>query len=90
MVKPKYQPALLQQNNKPPVRELVLFNDETNTFEFVIQTLIEICDHQPEQAEQCALIAHFNGKCSVKSGDYHFIKPLAEEMSIRGLTVAIE
>ena len=48
---------------------LVLFNDEFNTFDFVIETLIDICGHEPLQAEQCTLITHYKGKCSVKSGD---------------------
>ncbi len=71
-------------------KNLVLYNDDVNTFDFVIQSLIEICNHEPVQAEQCALIAHYTGKCAVKSGDYDEIKPLFEEMAVRGLTVAIE
>ncbi|HNW73923.1 MAG: ATP-dependent Clp protease adaptor ClpS [Bacteroidales bacterium] len=71
-------------------KNLVLYNDDVNTFDFVIQSLIEICNHEPIQAEQCALIAHYTGKCAVKSGDYDEIKPLFEEMTVRGLTVTIE
>lgn len=71
-------------------KNLVLYNDDVNTFDFVIQSLIEICNHEPIQAEQCALIAHYMGKCTVKSGDYDEIKPLFEEMTVRGLTVTIE
>ena len=71
-------------------KNLVLYNDNVNTFDFVIQSLIEICNHEPIQAEQCALIAHYTGKCAVKSGDYDEIKPLFEEMTVRGLTVTIE
>jgi ATP-dependent Clp protease adaptor protein ClpS len=90
MVKPKNTPASLQRTSETSTRELILFNDHVNTFDFVIDTLVEVCSHQPEQAEQCALIAHHNGKCAVKSGDYSFLKPLGEEMSLRGLTVSIE
>ena len=47
---------------------LILFNDDFNTFEFVIETLMEVCDHNAEQAYQCALITHYKGKCKVKKG----------------------
>jgi ATP-dependent Clp protease adaptor protein ClpS len=70
-------------------RELVLFNDDHNTFDFVIGTLIEVCEHDPQQAEQCALIAHFKGKCAVKSGSFSELRPPCEEMLLRGLTVEI-
>ncbi len=52
------------------VRNLILFNDDFNTFEFVIETLIDVCKHEPEQAEQCTIIVHFKGKCAVKSGSF--------------------
>jgi ATP-dependent Clp protease adaptor protein ClpS len=71
-------------------KELVLHNDEHNTFEFVIESLIEVCDHLPEQAEQCALIAHNKGKCGVKKGDLFMLKTLHKEMSRRGLTTTID
>ncbi len=71
-------------------KDLILFNDEVNTFDFVIETLVEVCDHSPEQAEQCAWIAHFKGKCPVKSGDEHSLNPYFNELSSRGLTVSIE
>ncbi|SVA61132.1 uncharacterized protein METZ01_LOCUS113986, partial [marine metagenome] len=48
--------------------EIILYNDDINTFEHVIKTLIAVCDHTPQQAEQCSLIVHYKGKCSVKSG----------------------
>ncbi|MEI7498849.1 MAG: ATP-dependent Clp protease adaptor ClpS [Bacteroidota bacterium] len=90
MVKPKYKPSIISQDSSAILRNLILFNDEINTFDFVIQSLIEVCDHEPEQAEQCAMIAHFKGKCSVKAGDYTEIKPLGDQMVLRGLTVSIE
>lgn len=71
-------------------RTLTLYNDEVNTFDFVIQSLIEVCEHDPEQAEQCALIAHFKGKCEVRSGDYFEIKPMYDELTFRGLTASID
>lgn len=71
-------------------KELILHNDDVNTFDFVIETLMEVCRHEPLQAEQCALIAHYKGKCGVKSGPLPDIIPPAVEMERRGLTVTIE
>jgi ATP-dependent Clp protease adaptor protein ClpS len=70
--------------------ELILFNDDVNTFDFVIETLIDVCGHDPVTAEQCALVAHFNGKCMIKAGDTNELNPMAEEMTDRGLTVSIK
>ena len=50
--------------------EIILYNDDVNTFDHVIQTLISVCEHTAQQAEQCAMIVHYNGKCTVKSGSY--------------------
>ncbi|MCB9015391.1 MAG: ATP-dependent Clp protease adaptor ClpS [Lentimicrobiaceae bacterium] len=71
-------------------RELVLYNDDYNTFEFVIETLIDVCDIEPVQAEQITLIVHYKGKCGVKSGSETELKPEYNEMLNRGLTVSIE
>ena len=90
MVKHKDNPSHLQQDSQTTIRELILFNDHVNTFDFVIETLIEVCKHEAEPAEQCAMIAHYNGKCMVKTGDFLELKPLCEEMTLRGLTVSIE
>ncbi len=73
-----------------PGKELILYNDNINSFDFVIETLIEVCHHQPEQAEQCAFVAHNKGKCGVKSGDLSELKPLHAEMKKRGLITTIE
>ncbi|MDO9512059.1 MAG: ATP-dependent Clp protease adaptor ClpS [Bacteroidales bacterium] len=70
-------------------RYLILFNDEVNTFDHIIETLIDVCRHEPEQAEQCALIAHYKGKCHVKSGELNELKPMADEMLRRQVTVEI-
>lgn len=89
---------MTQQQSKPKKisakvvsqeRELILFNDDINTFDFVIQTLIDVCEHEPEQAEQCAMIAHFKGKCGVKKGEFNVLKSRHLKMSIAGLTVEI-
>lgn len=70
-------------------RILVLHNDDVNTFDFVIESLIEICDHTVEQAEQCTWLVHFKGKCEVKSGSYKFLEPMCLELLHRGLSAEI-
>lgn len=69
---------------------LVLFNDEVNTFDFVIDSLIDICNHDRLQAEQCTFLVHYKGKCSVKNGAFPKLKPLCEALLDRGLTASIE
>ncbi len=76
----------LEKSNE---KNLVLFNDDVNTFDWVIKSLIEVCAHEPEQAEQCAMIAHMKGKCAVKSGGFEELKLLKQEMTNRELTVEI-
>lgn len=73
-----------------PSKAIILWNDDVNSFEHVIICLIKYCDQQAEQAEQCAMIVHNNGKCSVKSGDYKKLKPIAETLQDEGLSVTIE
>lgn len=90
MVKEKVSPAEIQKEEIIADRKLILFNDDVNSFDFVIDSLIELCGHVMEQAEQCALTAHFKGKCDIKSGDFYTLKSICTEMTQRGLTVAIE
>jgi len=89
MVEEKTIPKENTNESTEKVRNLILFNDDFNTFEFVIETLIDVCKHEPEQAEQCTLIVHFKGKCAVKSGSFTELKPIFIEMSNRNLTVEI-
>jgi ATP-dependent Clp protease adaptor protein ClpS len=70
--------------------QLIVWNDEVNTFDWVIQTLIEVCDHNAEQAEQCAFIIHFQGKYAVKNGDYDALKPMCNSINDRGINATIE
>lgn len=72
------------------IKELVLYDDDVNTFDFVIKTLIELCEHDAVQAEQCTLMVHFKGKCVVKSGMYNELKPIYTEMLNRTLTASIK
>ena len=72
------------------IMNIVLYNDDVNTFDNVIDALIKICKHTSEQAEQCAFIVHYKGKCTVKSGEYKKIRPMCEALLERGLSAAIE
>ena len=69
--------------------EIVLFNDDVNTFDHVIETLIRVCSHTPEQAEQCALIVHYNGKCTVKTGLLKELVPQCIQLLEAGLSAEI-
>lgn len=70
--------------------QLIVWNDEVNTFEWVIETLIEICGHTQEQAEQCAYIIHFRGKYAVKQGSMEDLKPMCQAICERGIGATIE
>lgn len=69
--------------------EIVLFNDDVNTFDHVIDSLIDICDHSLEQAEQCAILVHYKGKCTVKTGEYNDLKPRCTRLLTKGLSAEI-
>ena len=71
-------------------RDLIVYNDDFNTFDHVIDSLIKICDHHPLQAEQCALIVHNNGKCQVKRGDYDILASMCTALHDRGITAEVE
>ncbi len=71
------------------VMDLVVFNDDVNTFAHVIETLIRVCEHTPEQAEQCTLIIHYNGKCAVKTGSFDYLKPMREAICEVGIDARI-
>lgn len=69
---------------------LVLHNDEEHSFDYVIESLIEICDHSPEQAEQCTYIVHYKGKCDVKKGAGSYLRPFRTALVEKGLKATIE
>lgn len=69
---------------------LVVWNDEVNTFEWVIETLMEVCGHSSEQAEQCAFIIHYKGKYAVKQGSYEDLKPQCDAITERGIGATLE
>ncbi len=70
--------------------ELIVYNDDHNTFDWVIESFVEVCGHTLEQAEQLSLIVHYKGKATVKTGAYPELKPLKDELINRGLSAVIE
>lgn len=80
---------VLQEVNTSEENELVVFNDDVNTFEHVISTLIKVCRHSPEQAEQCTWIIHFKGKCTVKIGSFDELKPMRQSICDHGISAEI-
>ncbi|MCX6282555.1 MAG: ATP-dependent Clp protease adaptor ClpS [Bacteroidetes bacterium] len=90
MTKEKTDPSNHTRDQQEDIQDLILYNDDVNTFDFVIETLIDVCKHNPEQAEQCAMIAHMKGRCPVKNGASDILIPLKSEMTNRGLIVTIE
>lgn len=73
-----------------PPYSLVVWNDEVNTFEWVIETLIAVCDHTQEQAEQCSYFIHYKGKYAVKQGEYDDLKPMCDAITERGIGATLE
>ena len=69
---------------------LIVWNDEVNTFEWVIETLVAVCGHTPEQAEQCSYFIHFKGKYAVKHGSYEELKPMCDAITERGIGATVE
>ena len=69
--------------------EIVLFNDDVNTFDHVIETLIMVCEHTVEQAEQCAILVHYKGKCTVKTGSLKELTPQCSKLLEAGLSAEI-
>ncbi|MEJ7646062.1 MAG: ATP-dependent Clp protease adaptor ClpS [Chryseolinea sp.] len=88
-----YQPEVLvevmEAVETTDVMDLVVFNDEFNTFEHVISTLIKVCKHTSEQAEQCTMLIHYKGKCAVKNGSLDFLRPMRESICDAGIDARI-
>jgi ATP-dependent Clp protease adaptor protein ClpS len=80
---------LLEAIETTEVMDLIVFNDDFNTFEHVIDTLIKVCNHSVEQAEQCTWIIHYKGKCAVKTGSFDFLKPMKEAICEAGIDAKI-
>jgi ATP-dependent Clp protease adaptor protein ClpS len=87
--KRQYEEEVLVLDETDEVYKLVLHNDDIHTFDYVIEALIEICRHSLEQAEQCTILVHFKGKCTVKTGSLDLLKPMHEKLLSRELTSEI-
>ncbi len=78
--------VLVQETRK---HEIILHNDDVNTFDFVIESLINVCEHTPEQAEQCTILVHYKGKCAVKTGEYKELESRCVKLLDLGLSAEI-
>jgi len=87
--KEKQSEELLLKEEVVKQNEIILFNHDVNTFDHVIDTLIYACDHTPEQAEQCSIIVHYKGKCTVKTGPYEDLEPRCSKLLEAGLSAEI-
>lgn len=86
----KYAPDIELLTADTSICQLIVWNDEVNTFDWVIETLMDICGHNQEQAEQCAYIIHFKGKYAVKEGEYEELRPLCNAILERGINATVE
>lgn len=82
--------ALLEAIETTDLLDLVVYNDDVNTFEHVINTLIRVCNHTNEQAEQCTWIIHYKGKCAVKKGEFSTLKPMKDAICDAGIDAKIQ
>jgi len=89
-IKEKKDSKISIDSEKGDKLAIVLYNDDVNTFDFVISTLMEVCEHTSEQAEQCAYLTHYKGKCDVKHGTPSSLQPCCEALCNRGLSAKIE
>lgn len=87
--KRQYEEEVLVLDDTDDVYKLVLHNDDVHTFDYVIDSLIEVCKHTLEQAEQCTILVHYKGKCTVKTGSMDLLKPMHEKLISRELTSEI-
>ena len=87
--KQKEKEVLLLEEEVIKQNEIVLFNDDDNTFDHVVDMLMYACDHSLEQAEQCSILVHYKGKCTVKTGAYEDLKPRCSKLLQAGLSAEI-
>ena len=84
------QEAVLSVEEIVENKDLIVFNDDVNTFDHVIESLIKVCKHKPVQAEQCTWIIHYKGKCQVKRGDFDTLEPMCTALIDRGISAEIQ
>jgi ATP-dependent Clp protease adaptor protein ClpS len=87
--KERIREKLVQKEHTSLDNEIVMYNDDVNTFDHVIDTLMKVCKHSSEQAEQCSLIVHYNGKCTVKTGPIKELTPQCLQLLEAGLSAEI-
>ncbi len=87
--KHQYEEDIIEKVESVDLKELMLFNDDFNSFQHVIEMLCKYCNHETVQAEQCAWIVHNNGKCMVKRDEYSSLKPIYDALLEAGLSVKI-
>ncbi|MCF6213538.1 MAG: ATP-dependent Clp protease adaptor ClpS [Flavobacteriaceae bacterium] len=85
----KKQENLDVLEQKERLYNIVLFNDDVHSFDFVIEMLIKVCEHSSVQAEQCSIIVHNNGKCTVKTGTFRELRPRCSKLLEAGLSAEI-
>lgn len=85
-----HQEDVLVLEESTDLRNLVVYNDDVNTFEYVIETLIKVCGHKAEQAEQCTMLIHYKGKCTVKVGSYEELHGMCTALHDKKLSADIE
>jgi ATP-dependent Clp protease adaptor protein ClpS len=81
---------VLEATLEEDINDLIVYNDDVNTFEHVINTLVKVCKHTPEQAEQCTLLVHYKGKCAVKKGSFVDLIPFRQAIVDAGINAEIE
>ncbi len=84
------QDDLLLMDHVGEISFLIIYNDDVNTFDWVIQSLMEVCKHTHEQSEQLSMLIHFKGKATVKTGSFDVLHPLKDALLERGLSAVIE
>ena len=88
--KPAKDPVQEENIKNQNERFLILHNDDHHSFDYVIEALISVCEHDPEQATQCTLITHYKGKCDVKKGSFNYLSPMKKALVARELTATID
>ena len=85
----EYSVEVLEAVATTDLRDLIIYNDDFNTFQHVIDTLVKVCKHTLEQAEQCTLIIHYKGKCAVKKGEFTELRPMKDAICESGIDAKI-
>ncbi|MBU2526946.1 MAG: ATP-dependent Clp protease adaptor ClpS [Bacteroidetes bacterium] len=85
----KVLPEFAEETDVLSLNEIILYNDDVNTFDYVIETLMDVCEHTQEQAHQCSLIVHYKGKCCVKTGTFNELEPRCQQLLDAGLSAVL-